>query len=91
MVISCGQHSAYMLTPELPGAGSVLVFDNGGRSGYPPDYRNYSKVVEFNPVSNETVWYYEASISGLPAFTFFRQFIGNAAKSGAKWPPNPVK
>ena len=29
-----GQHHAHMIPPGLPGAGNLMVFDNGGASGY---------------------------------------------------------
>src|SRR6185436_297645 len=29
-----GQHNAHFIPPGLPGAGHLLVFDNGGSSGY---------------------------------------------------------
>ena len=29
-----GQHHAHLIPKGLPGAGNVLVFDNGGSSGY---------------------------------------------------------
>ena len=48
----------------MPGAGNILVFDNGGAAGYgsvpgqPNKYRNYSRVIEFNPVTKEIAWEY---------------------------------
>ncbi|MFC1893897.1 DUF1566 domain-containing protein [Chloroflexota bacterium] len=59
-----GQHNAHMIPRGLPGEGNILVFDNGGRSGYggPNGYprytKSYSRVVEFNPVTLEIVWQY---------------------------------
>jgi len=59
-----GQHHAHMIPMGLPGAGNILVFDNGGESGYggPTSYprytRDYSKIKEFNPVTLEIVWEY---------------------------------
>jgi hypothetical protein len=61
-----GQHHAHMIPKGLPGAGNVLVFDNGGSSGYGgPEFSNkyeraYSRVLEFNPVTLEMVWQYGA-------------------------------
>jgi len=64
-----GQHHAHLIPKGLPGAGNLLVFDNGGASGYGffspigPDGRNAlarstSRVLEINPVTLELVWSY---------------------------------
>jgi hypothetical protein len=64
-----GQHHAHIIPKGLPGAGNVLVFDNGGASGYgftnptAPDGANSfaranSRVLEINPVTLELVWSY---------------------------------
>ncbi|HEY6457214.1 MAG TPA: aryl-sulfate sulfotransferase [Steroidobacteraceae bacterium] len=66
-----GQHNAHIIPKGLPGAGNVLVFDNGGASGYgfttplaPKGAdglaRPNSRVLEINPVTLELVWKYEA-------------------------------
>jgi hypothetical protein len=66
-----GQHHAHFIPKGLPGAGNLLVFDNGGSSGYgfagpiAPDgvgafARATSRVLEINPVTLELVWSYAA-------------------------------
>ena len=45
-------HEPHMITPGLPGAGNMLIFDNGQR-------RNSSAVLEINPVTKELVWAYD--------------------------------
>lgn len=62
-----GPHHAHIIPQGLPGAGNMLIFDNGAPSGYGgfsgyPKYpgRRYSRVVEFNPVTYEVVWEYKA-------------------------------
>jgi hypothetical protein len=66
-----GQHHAHLIPKGLPGAGNVLVFDNGGSSGYgfagpiAPDgvgafARATSRVLEIDPVTLELVWSYTA-------------------------------
>lgn len=40
--------------PRLLANGNILVFDNGF------DHRNYSRVLEYNPLSREIVWEYRA-------------------------------
>ena len=57
-----GPHHPHIIPRGLPGEGNILVFDNGGESGYggPTSYprykRDYSRVIEFNPVTLEIVW-----------------------------------
>src|SRR5262245_24750391 len=64
-----GQHHAHIIPKGLPGAGNLLVFDNGGASGYGftnPNAqdgsntfaRANSRVLEINPVTLELVWSY---------------------------------
>jgi len=64
-----GQHHPHVIPKGLPGAGNLLVFDNGGSSGYgaptpvSPDgsaiyQRAGSRVLEINPVTLELVWSY---------------------------------
>jgi hypothetical protein len=64
-----GQHHAHMIPKGLPGAGNILVFDNGGFAGYGnPNpgsatghnnaLRDYSRILEFDPVSLEVIWQY---------------------------------
>ena len=64
-----GQHHPHIIPKGLPGAGNLMVFDNGGASGYgaatpvSPDggsiyQRAGSRVLEINPVTLEQVWAY---------------------------------
>ncbi|GAA0265739.1 aryl-sulfate sulfotransferase [Alteraurantiacibacter aestuarii] len=64
-----GQHHAHLIPIGLPGAGNLLVFDNGGSAGYgdptavSPNgnavmQRPGSRVLEINPVTLEVVWSY---------------------------------
>ena len=64
-----GQHHAHMIPKGLPGEGNILVFDNGGFAGYgspnpgsPTGHNNalrdYSRILEFNPITLEVVWQY---------------------------------
>jgi hypothetical protein len=67
-----GPHHPHVIPKGLPGAGNVLVFDNGGSSGYGFDTpiasngygglaRATSRVLEIDPVKMETVWSYNAA------------------------------
>lgn len=64
-----GQHQAHLIQKGLPGAGNILLFDNGGMAGFGSfmpglkpmvsnKLREYSRVLEFNPVTLEVVWEY---------------------------------
>jgi hypothetical protein len=66
-----GQHQAHLIPKGLPGAGNLLVFDNGGASGYGEPSgmaprgvgvfaRPSSRVLEIDPVSLALVWSYTA-------------------------------
>jgi hypothetical protein len=81
-----GQHNPHLIPKGLPGAGNVLVFDNGGPSGYGglseagPVYRyarDYSRVVEFNPITLEIVWDYGGEFA---PERFFSSLIGGAQR-----------
>lgn len=72
-----GPHHAHVIPRGLPGAGNVLVFDNGGAGGYgdpnpgAPEgtwnaLRDHSRVLEINPVTLEVVWEYTALTAGYP-------------------------
>ena len=80
-----GQHHAHLIPKGLPGAGDLLVFDNGGASGYgfsnpiaPNGYgalaRANSRVLEINPVTLELVWSYA------PRDRFFSTNISSAQR-----------
>jgi hypothetical protein len=63
-----GQHHAHFIPPGLPGAGNVIIFDNGGSSGYGDSgamgrmyQRANSRVLEIDPVTLEVVWSYNAA------------------------------
>jgi hypothetical protein len=70
-----GQHHCHMIPRGLPGEGNILVFDNGGRAGYgAPNpgaptglsnaIRDYSRVLEFDPVNLEVIWRYPPKGAG---------------------------
>jgi len=78
--LTIGQHDAYMIEQGMPGAGNILVFDNGGAAGYPMQYRQYSKVVEIDPPTKEIVWTYTASKGLRPNTTFHSAYISGAQR-----------
>ncbi len=90
-----GQHHLHMIPKGLPGEGDLLVFDNGGAGGYgAPNpasqygvnnaVRDYSRVLQFNPVTLEIVWQYTPLEAGSILFTdaskFYSSFISSAQR-----------
>lgn len=54
-----GQHDSHLLEKELPGAGNILVFDNGASPTTDLSHCGCSYVLEINPVTKEVVWVYD--------------------------------
>lgn len=90
-----GQHHTHMIPRGLPGEGHILIFDNGGWAGYgapnpgaPKGVKNalrdYSRVLEIDPVSLEIVWQYTPEEAGyvMPtdANRFYSPFISGAQR-----------
>jgi len=52
------QHEPHMIEEELPGAGNILIFDNGvgARSS---GHDGTTIILEINPITKEIVWKYE--------------------------------
>lgn len=78
-----------MIPEGLPGAGNIMVFDNGGGAGFgesnpfAPDgrfivERYSSRVLEIDPVTMEKVWEY--SIQGHGRFHFFSHNVSMAQR-----------
>ena len=85
-----GPHMTHLIPRGLPGAGNILVFDNGGFSGFgsylnglpatwPNKLRDYSRVVEFNPITLRVVWEYKVPVAG-DAPKFFSTLISGAQR-----------
>ncbi len=90
-----GQHHAHMIPRGLPGEGNILVFDNGGWAGYDiPNpgcptgvkaaLRDYSRVLEIDPVSLKIVWQYTPKEAGflepMDSNRFYSPFISGAQR-----------
>lgn len=54
-----GQHESEMIEKPLPGAGNILVFDNGASPYKDLAHAGRSFVIEVDPVAEEVVWFYE--------------------------------
>lgn len=78
-----GMHHAHMIPAGLPGEGNILVFDNGGASGWgglipgAKYVRLYSRVLEFDPTTLEKVWEYSPTLGDNLPFSFY---IGGAQR-----------
>jgi len=79
-----GQHNAHFIPKGLPGAGNLMIFDNGGPSGYGKPNGNApngtsvyarptSRVLEIDPVTLKLVWSYTSP-------TFFATNISGAQR-----------
>jgi hypothetical protein len=89
-----GQHHAHLIPRGLPGAGNILVFDNGGHAGYGApnpgaptglDYaiRDHSRVLEFNPDTLEIAWQYPSRSEGMPGLmpgNLYSSFVSSAQR-----------
>ncbi len=54
-----GQHDSHMIEKGLPGAGNVIVFDNGSSPTSNLAHVGCSYVLEVNPTTEEVVWVYD--------------------------------
>ncbi|NOY81689.1 MAG: hypothetical protein GXP31_11895 [Kiritimatiellaeota bacterium] len=54
-----GQHDSQMISKGIPGAGNILVFDNGASPTSDLAHAGCSFVLEVDPVSREAVWIYD--------------------------------
>jgi hypothetical protein len=86
-----GQHHAHMIPRGLPGEGNVLVFDNGGAAGYGAPNpgapagidnarRDFSRVLELDPVTLEIIWQYPAPGPGLGGNRLYSSFVSSAQR-----------
>jgi hypothetical protein len=85
--VSIGQHHTHFIPPGLPGAGHLLVFDNGlvdeNTNPMRISSRPNSRVLEIDPLTDKIVWHYSADMSNRPIWTFYSHYI-----SGAQRQPN---
>lgn len=90
-----GQHHVHMIPKGLPGQGNILLFDNGGAAGYgvptPHNptgnkaiHRDYSRILEINPVTLKVEWEYSAAQAGyfgpLEGFRFYSKLVSSAQR-----------
>ncbi len=54
-----GQHDSHMIEKRLPGAGNIIIFDNGSSPTTNLAHCGCSFVLEVDPVQKKTVWVYD--------------------------------
>jgi hypothetical protein len=84
-----------MIPKGLPGEGNILVFDNGGFGGYgAPNpgsttghnnaLRDYSRILEFDPVTLEIIWQYTyleaGALNKMCQYNFYSPLISSAQR-----------
>jgi hypothetical protein len=72
-----GQHEPHMIEPELPGAGNILMFDNGASPFRDLAHCGRSYALEIDPTTNEVVWVYDDGEQFHANFTSSTQRLGN--------------
>lgn len=90
-----GQHHVHLIPKGLPGEGNILIFDNGGWAGYglpnpnsPTGRQNarrdYSRVLEIDPITLEIVWQYTPNEAGfvfpVDSSRFYSPFVSSAQR-----------
>lgn len=71
-----GGHEVHMIEKDLPGAGNILIFNNGVKPGLKKARNGSSQIFEINPSTNQLVWVYDAG----------EEFFSNAAGSVQRLP-----
>ena len=72
-----GQHEPYMIEKGLPGAGNIMIFDNGASPWKDLGHAGKSYVLEINPVTGELVWVYDAGLQFHATYTASAQKLEN--------------
>ncbi|MEE8717322.1 MAG: aryl-sulfate sulfotransferase [Coriobacteriales bacterium] len=90
-----GQHHLHMIPRGLPGEGDLLVFDNGGMAGYGAPNpsaptgecnvrRDYSRVLQIDPLTLGVTWQYTPEEAGFTRFTdgsrFYSPYVSSAQR-----------
>lgn len=72
-----GQHEPYMIPKGLPGAGNVMIFDNGASPWRDLGHAGKSYVLEVNPMTRELVWVYDKGLVFHSTYTSSAQRLWN--------------
>ena len=72
-----GQHEPYMIPKGLPGAGNVVIFDNGASPWKDLGHAGRSYVLEINPMTKELEWVYDKGAQFHSTYTSSAQRLWN--------------
>ena len=72
-----GQHEPHMIPKGRPGAGNVLIFDNGASPWKDLGHAGMSYVLEVNPATKELVWVYDDGLNFHATYTSSAQRLEN--------------
>jgi hypothetical protein len=72
-----GQHEPHMIEQGLPGAGNILIFDNGASPWKDLGHAGRSYVLEVNPFTQQIVWRYEDGEQFHSSYTSSAQRLAN--------------
>lgn len=93
-----GQHHAHMIPQGLPGEGNILIFDNGGWAGYGAptntskdgtkvEKRDYSRIIEIDPITLKVVWEFTGSKwGGMSSLVSVSKFYSPLVSSAQRLP-----
>lgn len=73
-----GQHDAHLIPEGLPGAGDLLLFDNEGEAGFPPQELPLiggSRALQIDPIKRTVVWQYTGTKT-----TFYSPYISSVQR-----------
>ena len=87
-----GVHGTHMIPKGLPGAGNILIFDNGGplEDDLYKDSQGHawSRIIEFDPITRKIVWEYSAPAEKVSGSQFGYRFFFSPFISIAQRLPN---
>ena len=72
-----GQHEPYMIEKGVPGAGNILIFDNGASPWKDLGHAGRSYVLEVDPTTKEVAWVYEHGEQFHSSYTSSAQRLSN--------------
>jgi hypothetical protein len=87
-----GPHHIHVIPRGLPGEGNILIFDNGGYGGFGAPNpsaptgvnnvkRDYSRVIELNPITFKIEWEYDANKAGSrDKVKFYSDYVSSAQR-----------
>lgn len=86
-----GQHHAHLVPRGLSGEGNILLFDNGGAAGYGAPNpgaplgidnarRDFSRVLEIDPITLEIIWQYPKPGPGPGGDRIYSAFVSSTQR-----------